>query len=597
MIYLDISFLKELISCARGEIPSDILIQNGTLVNVITRETYLADVAIYRNRIANVAEPGILDPANSNNIINAQGKYISPGFIESHLHIESTMLPPSEFAKLVVPHGTTTVIMDPHEIGNALGEEGLKLLLDLAEKQPLRLLIEIPSCVPAAPGLETTAFTIDDHAIADMIQNEPRFYGLGEVMNYPGVLAKNDSVLNKVLLGKKLSVIDGHSPGVSGRDLDAYIATGIKSDHESTTGEELQEKLRKGMTTMAREGSFTKDLHNVLKFVKDKDLDLRNCTLCSDDRNVIDLVANGHMNSHIRMAVTEGIDVLTAIQMVTINAATYLDLHNEIGSIAPGKIADVVLLDDLKDMQVSTVISNGIIVYSNKEVLWEFSLTSLPDWAQDTIKLMTPPSSEHLRAKTSLNDDMYSVKVIGVIPNSVLTDLKHINLEVRDGWIRPNPKEDILSISVLERYGVNGNISNAFIQGFKITAERFAMATTVAHDSHNLLVAGTNHETMIEAVKLLQNIKGGYVVIADEKVGKVSLPFGGLMSTQSYQILLHELEVINRIFTDGVSSFDEPLMALSFMALPVIPHLKITDKGLVDVDKFAFTELIDDLSL
>jgi adenine deaminase len=589
---LDISFLKELISCARGEIPSDITILNGTLVNVITRETYLADIAIFKNRIANVAEPGVLNSKNSKKLIDAQGKFISPGFIESHLHIESTMLPPSEFAKLVVPQGTTTVIMDPHEIGNALGEKGLKLLLDLAEKQPLRLLIEIPSCVPAAPGLETTAFTIDDKAVEAMIQNEPRFYGLGEVMNYPGVLFKNDTVLNKVLSGKKLNVIDGHSPGVSGRDLDAYIATGIKSDHESTTGEELLEKLRKGMITMAREGSFAKDLHNVFKLIKDKDLDLRNCTLASDDRNVIDLVTNGHMNSHIRMAVAEGIDILTAIQMVTINAATYLDLHNEIGSIAPGKRADIVLLDNLTDIQVSSVISDGKLVYSNNKILWNFSNNTIPDWAQDTIKLLAPPSADSLRAKIPYINGEYSVKIIGVIPNSLLTDLKQVKLEVRDGWIRPNPRKDVLSISVIERYGVNGNISNAFIQGFKITAERFAMATTVAHDSHNMLVAGTDHETMVEAIKLLQEIKGGYVVIADEKVGKVPLPFGGLMSTQSYQTLFHQLEEINKIFQSGVSNFDEPLMALSFMALPVIPHLKITDKGLVDVDKFAFTELI-----
>jgi len=256
---MDLGSLKELISCARGEIPADILILNGTLINVLTRETYLADISIYKDKIANVAEPGILTPENSKKVIDARGKYISPGFIESHLHIESTMLPPIEFAKLVVPHGTTTAIIDPHEIGNALGEKGLDLLLDLAENQPLRLLIEIPSCVPAAPGLETSAFTIDDKAIEAMIKREHRFFGLGEVMNYPGVLFKDEGVLNKVLLGKKLSVIDGHSPGVSGRDLDAYIATGIKSDHESTTGEELLEKLRKGMVTMAREGSLAKE--------------------------------------------------------------------------------------------------------------------------------------------------------------------------------------------------------------------------------------------------------------------------------------------------------------------------------------------------
>ena len=589
---MDLSSLKELISCARGEIPSDILILNGTLVNVLTRETYPADISIYKDRITNVAEPGILTPENSKKVIDAKGKYVSPGFIESHLHIESTMLPPIEFAKLVVPHGTTTAIIDPHEIGNALGEKGLDLLLDLAENQPLRLLIEIPSCVPAAPGLETTAFTIDDKAVEDMIKREPRFFGLGEVMNYPGVLFKDDVVLNKVLLGKKLSVIDGHSPGVSGRDLDAYIATGIKSDHESTTGEELLEKLRKGMVAMVREGSLTKDLHNVLQIIKDKDLDLRNCTLCSDDRNVIDLLANGHMNSHVRMVIEEGIDPVTAIQMVTINAATYLGLQNELGAVSPGKIADVIILDNLQDINVSTVISKGKLVYSNNKLLWEFKSSELPQWATDTVTLKEKITPNALQVRTSLPDGLYNVQAIGVIPHSVITNKNEVELEVKDGKIFPMPSKDVLAISVIERYGVNGNISNAFIQGFGIKSKQFAMATTVAHDSHNLLVAGTDHEIMAEAVQLLKDIKGGYVVIADGKIGKVPLPFSGLMSLKTHKELHQELLELERVFKGGVTDFEEPLMALSFMALPVIPHLKITDKGLVDVDQFAFTELI-----
>ncbi len=590
---LDLSSLKDLISCARGEIDSDIIIQNGTLINVLTRETYLADISIYKDRIANVAEPGILDPSNTKKVIDAKGKYISPGFIETHLHIESTMLPPTEFAKLVVPHGTTTVVLDPHEIGNALGEKGLQLLLDLAENQPLRLLVEIPSCVPAAPGLETTPFTLDDQTIADMIRKEPRYFGLGEVMNYPGVLFKDESVLNKILSGKKLAVVDGHSPGVSGRDLDAYIATGIKSDHESTTGEEFLEKLRKGMTVLVREGSLTKDLRNILQNINEKNLDLRNCTLCSDDRNVIDLLANGHLNAHVRMAIEEGIDPIIALQMVTINAATHLGLQNEVGSITPGKIADIVILSDLKDIQASSVIFNGELIYSNNQILWDFPQPKYPEWAIKTVKLQREIIPRDLQAKTSLDDGRYNVKVIGLKPHTVITDLIRIELEVKDGWIHPNPNVDVLSLSVIERYGVNGNISNAFIQGFGIKSARFAMATTVAHDSHNLIVAGTDQETMMEAVHLVHKMQGGYAVIIDNKVGTLSLPFGGLMSTHSYKDLHRELLEINKMFVDGVTSFEEPLMALSFMALSVIPHLKITDKGLIDVDKFSFTELID----
>ncbi|MHA2175786.1 MAG: adenine deaminase [Candidatus Hodarchaeales archaeon] len=589
---MEISFLKELISCSRGEIPSDILIRNGTMVNVLTREVYKADIAVYKDRIANVSEPNILTPENSRKVIDADRKLVSPGFIETHLHIESSMLPPTEFSKLVIPHGTTTVLMDPHEIGNVLGVEGLQLLLDLSENQPVRFLIEIPSCVPAAPGLETTGFTIDDKTISRLISEEPRYYGLGEVMNYPGVLFKDESVLNKILSGKNLSVIDGHSPGVSGRDLDAYIATGIRSDHESTSEKELLEKLRKGMTVMVREGSFAKDLKNILQGVKDKNIDLRNCTLCSDDRNVLDLVSNGHMNSHLRLAVKLGIDPIEALQMVTINAATYLKMQDDIGSISPGKIADLILIDDLQNFNISTVISRGVLVYTNNSMNWNFPPTSYPLWAVDTIKLPDEISTEKLKAKTSLAGGYYPVKVIGVIPNSLVTESKIFNLKVENGWIHPSNDSDVLSISVIERYGVNGNISNGFINGFGIKSKNFAMATTVAHDSHNLLVVGTNPEVMIDAIRSLERIKGGYVVIADGKTGTVRLPFGGLMSINPYNELHKELKELNQIFHDGVTDFEEPLMALSFMALPVIPHLKITDKGLVDVDKFAFTDLI-----
>ena len=593
---MDISLLKEIISCARGEIPSDMIIQNGMLINVLTREKYLADISVYKGRIVNVAEPGILASNNAKKVIDAKGKFISPGFIETHLHIESSMLPPSEFAKLVVPHGTTTVILDPHEIGNALGERGLQLLLDLTEYLPLRLLVEIPSCVPAAPGLETTPYTLDDQTIENMIRKEPRYFGLGEVMNYPGVLFKNDSVLNKIIAGKKLAVIDGHSPGVSGRDLDAYIATGIRSDHESTTGEECLEKLRKGMTIMIREGSLAKDLRNILQSIIGKDLDLRNCTLCSDDRNVSDLITNGHMNAHARMAVEEGLDPITALQMITINAATHLGLQNDLGSITPGKIADIIILEDLKNFHVSSVITNGNLVFTNEQIIWEFPEPIYPEWAVKTVKFQKEIKSQDLQARTPFPDGQYNVKVIGIQPHSLLTNLNYAKLEVKNGWIHPDPNADILSLSVIERYGVNGNISNAFIQGFGIKAERFAMATTVAHDSHNLVVAGTDHETMVKVVNLVHEIQGGYVVMIDDEAKTLALPFGGLMSTHPYKELHHNLLEINKVFEEGVTDFDEPLMALSFMALPVIPHLKITDKGLVDVDKFTFTDLIEDPS-
>ncbi|MFX1546991.1 MAG: adenine deaminase [Promethearchaeota archaeon] len=588
---MNISNLKNLIACARGEIPSDLLIRNGTLVNVITRELYKADITICGNRIANIAEPNLLDPKNTNEIIDIKGKFISPGLIESHLHIESTMLPPTEFTKVVVPRGTTTVLLDPHEIGNVLGEMGLQLLLTQTKDLPLRFLVEIPSCVPAAPGLETSAHVIDSNAIKELIEKESRFFGLGEVMNYPGVLFRDDEVLTKVILGSKLNIIDGHSPGVSGKDLDAYIAAGIESDHESTTADEMLEKLRKGMRVMAREGSLAKDFRNLIRSVRESGLDLRNILIASDDRNAIDLVNNGHLDTQLRIAVDEKIPVLSALQMATINPATYFGLEDVIGSIAPGKIADIVIFEDLKHFQVNTVIFGGRIVFKNKRLNWSFIDPEFPSWAINTVKLPQGINPESLRATTSLSDGMYRVRVIGALPRTVITEALEENLPVKDGWIHPVPEEDILSLAVIERYGINGNIANGFVKGFGITSRSFAMATTVAHDCHNLIVAGTDHKIMIKAVEELHQIRGGYVVITKDITQKVPLPYGGIMSIEPHTVLYEQLIELQNIFKD-ITVFDEPLMALSFLALSVIPHLKLTDKGLVDVDSFTFTNLI-----
>jgi len=583
--------LKNLISCARGEIPSDFLIRNGTLINVLTRELYKADISIYHNYIANVAAPEELNPSNSKRVLDISGKFIVPGFIETHLHIESTMLPPIEFAKAVIPHGTTTVLLDPHEIGNALGIRGLNFLLEQTNNLPLRFLIEIPSCVPAAPGLETSGFSIDSNDIEKLIEEKKGFFGLGEVMNYPGVLYKDEEVLKKVLLGKKLHIIDGHSPGVSGTDLDAYIATGIESDHESTTSEEFLEKLRKGMHVLIREGSLAKELKNILGGLSNLDFDMRNCTLCSDDRNIIDLFTNGHMNAHLRIAIEAGVNPIVALQMVTINAASFLGLDKKIGSVTPGKYADLVILKDLNHFKISSVFNNGKLVFDQNKLLFNFPKISYPEWAVNTIKLKSSIEPELLHAKVSLPDGTYPVRIVGVMPYSVLTKSLVEELEVKDRCIYPNSSKDILSLSVIERYGVNGNIFNAFIKGFKIQTQPFAMATTVAHDTHNLLVAGTDHKTMVKAVDKLIQIKGGYVVVAKDFIKEVSLPFAGLMTTKEYSSLYHELLDLNKSFSD-ITVFEEPLMALSFMALPVIPHLKVTDMGLVDVDQFAFTELV-----
>lgn len=588
---MNLKELKNLISCSRGEIPSDFLLRNGTLVNVITRELYKADISIYHNYIANIAAPEELNPSNTKQVLDISGKFISPGFIETHLHIESTMLPPIEFTKAVIPHGTTTVLLDPHEIGNALGIMGLNFLVDQTNNLPLRFLIEIPSCVPAAPGLETSGFTIDSNDIEKLIEEKRGFFGLGEVMNYPGVLYKNEEVLRKVILGKKLQIIDGHSPGVSGTDLDAYIAAGIESDHESTTSKEFLEKIRKGMHVLIREGSLTKDLRNILGGLNNLDFDMRNCTLCSDDRNIIDLFMNGHLNAHLRTAVEAGVNPLVALQMVTINAASFLGLEKIIGSISPGKLADLVILKDLNHFKVSSVFYNGNLVFDQNRLLFNFPKTSYPEWAVNTIKLKYTINPEILHAKVSLPDGRYSVRVVGVVPHSVLTESLIEELEVKNGCIYPDITKDILSLSVIERYGVNGNIFNAFIKGFRIQTQPFAMATTVAHDTHNLLVAGTDHETMVKAVDKLVQIKGGYVLATKNQTKEVSLPFAGLMTTKEYSSLYHELLELNKNFRD-FTVFEEPLMALSFMALPVIPHLKVTDKGLVDVDQFNFTELI-----
>ncbi len=588
---MDIKKLKKLISCARGEIPSDILLQNGTLINTLTREAYKADIAIVEDRISNVAEPGLIDPTNTNNLLDMRGKFIAPGFIESHLHLESTMLNPTEFAKLACMNGTTTVLLDPHEIGNALGIHGLELLYNETKNLPVRFLIEIPSCVPAAPGLETSGHEINSEAIKKLLNTESHYFGLGEVMNFPGVLFKDDEVLKKIILGRKMNIIDGHSPGLSGKDLDAYISTGIGSDHESTTANELLEKLRKGMRVMIREGSLAKDLKNVIQAVKGKDLDLRNCLLCSDDRNILDLYANGHMNAHLRLSVEEGISPLIALQMVTINPATYLGLSNDLGSISPGKIADLVILNDLKDFKINTVIYGGKLVYNEKRLYWNFPQMKYPSWATNSVQLPPLLKPDDFRVKSALDNGFYTVRVIGVKPHSLITDSLEEHLELKNGWFLPQFEHDILFLSVIERYGKNGNVATAFIKGFGINTKPFAMATSVAHDTHNIIVTGTDQLSMIKAVNMLHQIGGGYVIITKNHIQKVPLQYGGIMSLEVSEVLHKQLIELNKCFI-GITDFEEPLMALSFMALPVIPHLKLTDKGLVNVDEFAFADLV-----
>jgi adenine deaminase len=568
--------LKKLIDTAAGRIPADLVIRNGRIVDVYTGRVIEGDLALSGALIAGIGNYGGLET------FDAGGRYILPGLIESHIHIESSFLCPEELGRLLVPHGTTTIIADPHEIVNVCGIAGLDYMMDAAEATALDIKFMIPSCVPSTP-FEHAGAVLDAAALREPVKDR-RILGLGEFMDYPAVIGGADGALDKLLTAiEEGKLIDGHSPGVAGNDLNAYAAA-IHTDHECAGPDEMTERLSRGMYVMLRQGSACHDLRNLLKGLTPQNS--RHCILCSDDYQPRSIFADGHIDNHLRICVEEGVDPLTAVQMATLNAAECFRLSDR-GGIAPGLRADLVLADDLAGFRVRHVFIEGTLAASEGQYLLPFERRD--DAAVRGSFHVRDFSAERLRLRLSGD----RVHVIDVKPGSVVTGKGTASVRRgAAGEFVHDPQTDIAKIAVVERHRNTGNVGLGLLRGYGI--RHGAIALSVAHDSHNIITVGVNDGDMAAAVERLLALGGGVVLVRDGAIlEEMPLPLGGIMSDQSGEWVDGKLTALHHKAVEGlgVSRDVEPLMTLCFMSLAVIPELKITDSGLFDVGRFEFIPL------
>ncbi len=562
--------LEERVRIASGEGKVDLLIRNGRVVNVFSGQIERKDVAVFDGRIVGFGD------YQAKKTIDLQGDFLCPGLIDGHVHIESSMVTIPHFAQAVVPHGTTTVVIDPHEIANVMGLRGVRFMARSAKNVPLNVLIMAPSCVPAT-HMETSGATLSAKDIGTLLK-EPWVIGLAEMMNFPGVIYRDPQVMRKIERAKGKR-IDGHAPLLSGKSLNAYLNAGIQSDHECTTLAEAKEKLSNGMWIMIREGSTARNLKDLLPLVSAKTS--RHLLFVTDDRHPKELIEEGHVDSMIRKAVKWGTDPLLAIQMATLNPAEYFRL-NDLGAIAPGYRADLVTFDHLGRFQIKKVFKDGVLVAEDGKMIRRY--TGIPSSVKKTVQrsicVKELPADALL-----LRSDQPLAKVIRLIPNQIVTQKVTGRVVLKDGVALPNVKEDILKVAVVERHRCTGNIGLGFVQGFGL--KRGALGSSVAHDSHNLVIVGTEDADMFGAITAIQKMEGGLVAVSEGKVlASVPLPVAGLMSDSPVSSVNRQMENLLRAARSMGCKLPDPFMALSFISLPVIPELKITDKGLVDVNRF-----------
>jgi adenine deaminase len=563
--------VQQKLSIARGEQPAELLFKNARLVNVLSGEIHPANITVDDGRIIGIGD------YKAKKVIDLKGAYLAPSLIDGHFHVESSMLTAPEFARAVVPHGTGAVVIDPHEYANVLGLDGIRYVLESTKNLAVDFFIMLPSCVPAT-HLETAGARITADDLKLMIADE-RIAGVAELMNFPGVYLGAKSELAKIEVGKG-KAIDGHAPGLRGKNLNAYTLAGVRSDHESVEVDEAREKLRLGMHILLREGSTERNLEHLLPLINANNF--QNCSFATDDKLAGDLVNEGHIDHCVRKSIKLGLSPITALQIATINTARHYRLHN-LGAIAPRYWADFIVFDNLKKFRLRQTWKKGALVAEDGEFLGKLpAKVPLP---RSTLNLRYSPPQLLVKANGSKK-----IKVIEIIPQQIVTNSFVAAPKIQDGKIVADTERDILKIVVVERHRATGNVGVGFVRGFKL--KRGAIGSTVAHDAHNVVVAGTNDADILFAIKRLEHLQGGQVAIANEKVkAELPLPIAGLVSNRPLKDVTKCIDDLNAAAHLLGCDLDAPFMTLSFLSLSPIPSLKLTDQGLIDATKLQRTSL------
>lgn len=567
--------IEKLIKVAKSEIKADLVIKNANLVNVFNEEIKKTDIAIIDGYIA-----GIGEGYEAEKIVDVNGAYVTPAFIDGHVHIESSMCVPREFAKAVVPEGTVTVIADPHEISNVFGLHGVSFISEACKNLPLEVFMMLPSCVPATFS-ETSGFDLTSYDLS-LLMDMPNVLGVAEMMNFVGVLNCDKEVMSKLKLAKsKNKKIDGHAPHLTGKNLCAYVASGVMSDHECTTFQEAMEKLGLGMHIMIREGSAAKDLQALIPILKTKNTS--RCMFVTDDRHPTDL--KGHINDMVRQCVEAGVNPVVAIKVASINTAQYFGLK-DIGAVAPGYKAHLLVFDNLVDFKPSLVFKDGEIVAEKGKLVANIDNIQAPILRGSVNVKWIEHEDFNIPAKSN------KVKVMEIVPSTLITKSIVEEVKVIDGLAQSNVEKDVLKIMVFERHKATGNIGKGFVKGFGLKSG--AIASTVAHDSHNMIVVGTNDKDMeIAAIELVKS-QGGKIVVQDGKVlSKLALPIAGLMSDSPFEEVLEQCKNLKEAVKQIGCSLEDPFMTMAFVSLSVIPEIKITDKGVFDVNASKFIDIFE----
>ncbi|KOF16903.1 adenine deaminase [Ensifer adhaerens] len=584
----------ELVDVAMGRKPADLVIRNGKWVNVYSGEIIPhTDIAVRAGRFAYVGADASHTIGEGTKVVDAAGRYLVPGFCDAHMHVESGLVTVTEFARAVIPHGTTTMFIDPHEIANVLGLAGVRLMNDEAQSLPINVYVQVPSCVPSAPGLETAGAELSAKDVAEAL-SWPNIIGLGEMMNFPGVAFNDPKMVAEIAATQDARLtVGGHyaSPHL-GREFHAYAAGGPADDHEGTTVEDAIARVRQGMRAMLRLGSAWFDVAAQVKAITEAGVDPRNFLLCTDDSHSGTLVHDGHMNRVVRHAIARGLKPITAIQMATLNTAQHFGVERELGSIAPGRRADLIITSDLVALPIETVFARGELLADSGALVRDIPPFIYPESARNTVHLGKTLKAGDFDIGLNSTATRARVRVIGVVENQAPTRALEAELSAAGGIIEMDRAQDVCQIALVERHRGTGDVVNAFVSGFGYDSD-CAVASTVAHDSHHMIVVGTNKADMAQAANRLHEVGGGIVVIKDGKeLALVELPVAGLMSDQRAEIVADKAAAIVEAMRICGCRLNNAYMQHSLLALVVIPELRISDKGLIDVRTFEKVDVV-----